>query len=132
MARKDERIKVMTILYQVETYENAKIEYDLDSIIKENTNDKTEFTKNFVTGVLNNKEELDTLGNNYLENWTVQRLDRLGRIIYEMGLYELKNMDTPKNVTINESVELAKNYASPELSKMINASLDKYKKELES
>ncbi len=132
MARKDERIKVMTILYQVETYENAKIEYDLDSIIKENTNNKTEFAKNFVTGVLNNKEELDTLGNNYLENWTVQRLDRLGRIIYEMGLYELKNMDTPKNVTINESVELAKNYASPELSKMINASLDKYKKELES
>lgn len=132
MARKDERIKVMTILYQVETYENAKIEYDLDSIIKENTNNKTEFAKNFVTGVLNNKEELDTLGNNYLENWTVQRLDRLGRIIYEMGLYELKYMDTPKNVTINESVELAKNYASPELSKMINASLDKYKKELES
>jgi len=132
MARKDERIKVMTILYQVETYENAKIEYDLDSIIKENTNNKTEFAKSFVTGVLNNKEELDTLGNNYLENWTVQRLDRLGRIIYEMGLYELKNMDTPKNVTINESVELAKNYASPELSKMINASLDKYKKELES
>ena len=132
MARKDERIKVMTILYQVETYENAKIEYDLDSIIKENTNNKTEFAKNFVTGVLNNKEELDTLGNNYLENWTVQRLDRLGRIIYEMGLYELKNMDTPKKVTINESVELAKNYASPELSKMINASLDKYKKELES
>lgn len=132
MARKDERIKVMTILYQVETYENAKIEYDLNSIINENTNDKTEFAKNFVTGVLNNKEELDILGNNYLENWTVQRLDRLGRIIYEMGLYELKNMDTPKKVTINESVELAKNYASPELSKMINASLDKYKKELES
>ena len=46
-----------------------------------------------------------------------------------MAFYELKYMDTPAIVVINEAVELAKTYTDKELADMINASLDKFVKE---
>ena len=46
-----------------------------------------------------------------------------------MAIYELKYMDTPSIVVINEAVELAKQYTDEELVKMINAVLDKFMKE---
>ena len=42
-----------------------------------------------------------------------------------MGIYEIKYMDTPDLVSINEAVELAKKYSDDSVRKMINAVLDK-------
>ena len=58
-----------------------------------------------------------------------KRLDKTGASILRMAFYELKYMDTPEIVVINEAVELAKKYTDQELAHMINAALDKYIKE---
>ena len=42
-----------------------------------------------------------------------------------MGIYEIKYMDTPDIVVINEAIELAKKYSDDNVKKMINAVLDK-------
>ena len=47
-----------------------------------------------------------------------------------MAIYEMKYMDTPPIVVINEAIELAKKYTDEDLVKMINAVLDKFMKEL--
>lgn len=48
-----------------------------------------------------------------------------GAAILRIALYEIKYMDTPDVVVINEAVELAKKYSDDEVKNMINAVLDK-------
>ena len=123
--RSELREKVMTILYQIELYKKNKIEYDVDKVIKENVEIDNEFVKDMVYGTTTTIDELDEIANSHLDNWTIDRLDSMGRAILRMGIYEIKYMDTPDLVSINEAVELAKKYSDDSVRKMINAVLDK-------
>lgn len=125
LTRSELREKVMTILYQISLYSNNKIDYDIDVIIKENVEIDNEFVKELVYGIITHKTELDSIANNYLNNWTIDRLDSMGQEILRMGIYELKYSDTPDLVAINEAIELAKKYSDDNVRKMINAVLDK-------
>lgn len=131
VTRSELRVKIMTILYQIDIYKQGGISYEVDDVIKENVEIENEFVKEIVYGVNTYYDELDELANKYLENWSIKRLDKTGASILRMGLYELKYTDTPPIVIINEAVELAKKYSDDSVRKMINAVLDKYIKENE-
>ena len=127
--RSELREKIMIILYQIDIFKEQKVEYNIEDIIKENISIDNEFVKDIVFGVVTYKEELDKTINKYMNNWTIDRLDKSGANILRMSLYELKYMDTPEIVVINEAVELAKKYCDESVRKIINAVLDKYIKE---
>ncbi len=127
--RSEQRKIAMTILYQISLRKDSHIPYTIDEVIKENMEEENEFVKDLVYGVNNNEEQLNTLANKYLKDWDIKRIDKIGSAILKIALYELKYMDTPKIVVINEAVELAKNYTEDDLAKMINAVLDRYIKE---
>lgn len=129
--RSEQRVKIMTILYQIEIYKSGNIPYNTDDVMKENLPVLSEFVKEIVYGVGTYYDELSNLANEYLEDWTIDRLDKTGSCILRMALYELKFMDTPRIVVINEAIELAKKYSDEPVRKMINAVLDKYIKENE-
>lgn len=129
LTRSEARQIAMTILYQIEIMKQNKIDYEVDDVIKENVSIENEFIKDLVYGVTTTEEELITLANKYLKDWHFNRLDKVGGTILKLALYELKYMDTPSIVVINEAVELAKKYTDEELAKMINAVLDRYIKE---
>ena len=115
----------MTILYQIDMYKKSNYNYDLDKVIKENIEISNEFVNTIVNGVLDNYDELNKIANEYLTDWTIDRLDNLGATILRMSLYEIKYTDTPNIVVINEAIELAKKYSDENVRKMINAVLDK-------
>lgn len=123
--RSELREKIMTILYQIDLYKKNNIDYDIDNVIKENVEVDNEFVKDIVYGVVTYMDELDKTADNYLNNWSIDRLDAEGKAILRMSMYELKYMDTPDLVVINEAVELAKKYSDDAVRKMINAVLDK-------
>lgn len=123
--RSELREKVMTILYQIELYKKNKIDYNVDEVIRENVEIENEFVKDMVYGVVSHVEELDEIANNNLKDWRIDRIDSMGRAILRMGIFELKYMDTPDLVVINEAIELAKKYSIDDVRKMINAVLDK-------
>ena len=127
--RSELREKAMIILYQIEIREANKIDYNVEDIIKENLEVDNEFVRDLVYGVITYKDELDELANKYLENWTIKRLEKTGASILRMALFELKYMDTPEVVVINEALELAKKYDDDALKSIINAVLDKYIKD---
>lgn len=131
MTRKRSELRniAMTILYQIDIYESRNIEYDIDTIIKENLSIDNEFVRDLVYGVITYKNELDSIANKYLEDWSIDRIDKIGAAILRLSLYELKFMDTPDVVVINEAIELAKTYSSESVKKIVNAVLDKYIKE---
>ena len=123
--RSELREKIMTILYQVEMYKKGKYEYKIEDVIKENSEIKNTFVDDMVYGVLDKKNELDELANKYLNNWTIDRIESIGACILRMSIYEIKYMDTPDIVVINEAIELAKKYSDDKVKNMINAVLDK-------
>lgn len=125
VTRSELREKIMTILYQIDLYNKNKIEYDIDEVISENVEVENEFVKDIVYGVITYMDSIDELANKYLNNWTIGRLDSEGKAILRMSIYELKYMDTPDLVVINEAIELAKKYSDDNVRKMINAVLDK-------
>ena len=119
------REKCMTILYQIEVYSKNKIEFDIEEVIKKNVNIDNEFVKEIVYGVLTYKNEIDTLINKYLSDWTIDRLGNTDISIMRIGVFELLYTDTPQVVAINEAIELAKKYSDDSVRKMINGVLDK-------
>ncbi|MDD4188408.1 MAG: transcription antitermination factor NusB [Bacilli bacterium] len=119
------REKIMTIIYQISLYKSSGLEYDIDNVIKENTPVDNEFVKEMVYGVVTYFDDLGQVANKYLNKWSIDRLDNTGAAILRMAIYEIKFMDTPPVVVINEAIELAKKYSDEPVRKMINAVLDK-------
>jgi len=59
------------------------------------------------------------------ENWELERIALLDRILMHMAICEMLNFeDIPVKVTINEYLELAKTFSTPKSSKFINGILD--------
>ena len=129
--RSELRQKIMTILYQINVYKKNKVKYDVDSIIKEVLDIDNEFVKDCVYGVQTYLNEIESLANNHMKNWTIDRLGNTDQAILQLGIYELIYTDTPDIVCINEAVELAKIYSDEKIKNMINAILDSIAKELE-
>lgn len=123
--RSELRKKIMTILYQVNIYENNKMNYNIEDIIKDVLEIDNEFVKDIVYGVVTKKDELNKLANTYLNNWTIDRLGNTDQAILRIGIYELLYTDTPSIVAINEAIELAKLYSDDDVRKMINSVLDR-------
>lgn len=123
------REKCMIILYQNEIMNKKSPKTPIENIIKDNIEYENEFVNQMVKGVIKNYNELNTIANKYMKDWTIDRIDKTGASILRMGIYELKYMDTPEIVVINEAVELAKKYSDDNVRKIINAVLDKLIKE---
>ena len=125
LTRSELRNNIMTILYQINIYEENKIKYDIDEIIKEVNPIDNDFVKDAVYFIVTNKTELENKANKYLNNWTISRLGNTDQAILRLAIYELLYTDTPDIVVINEAIELAKLYSDDNVKNMINASLDK-------
>ena len=125
LTRSELREKCMVILYQNDIINKNKTDGDIDAIIKENLEIENDFVKEVVYGVITHFNEIDTLCNKYMNDWTIDRIDKTGAAILRIAVYELKYTDTPSLVVINEAIELAKKYSDDSVRKMINAVLDK-------
>lgn len=122
--RSELREIIMKVLYQVFILKESSIEFDVDSLIKEQLEIENEFVTTSIDTILKNKEEIYDLANRYLESWPMDRLNKVDQAILALGVYELKYTETPPVVAINEAVELSKKYSDEKVTKMINAVLD--------
>jgi len=97
---------------------------------------KDEEDKKFVTNLFRKTvlNEVD-LSKEYIDktpNWDVERIAELDTIILKMAICEfLKFPSIPTKVTINEYLEIAKEYSTPKSSIFINGILDNLVKEFE-
>ena len=89
-----------------------------------------EFAERIVEGVMERHHELDALIGKLAANWKVARMPIVDRNILRMGLYELLWLpDVPAKVTVNEAIELAKQFADDEAKRFVNGILDKVLKD---
>ena len=94
------------------------------------TEDPVFFT-DLIYGVINNREEIDEKFVPFLKKWKLERLPLTDRVILEIAVYEILNMDDiPTSVSINEAVKLAKKYGADSSSSYINGVLSTFEKSL--
>jgi N utilization substance protein B len=93
--------------------------------------DKWDFAKNLINAVLDKQEHLETLIVPKLKNWDAERIAALDMIIMKMGVAEFLYFDTiPPKVTINEYIDIAKEYSTQQSGQFVNGILDNIHKEL--
>lgn len=124
--RSELRDIIIKIIYQVILYQNNHMKYQLEQVINENNEVTNDFVNETVTGIIGNLSDLTELANQYLNNWTLDRLGTIDQAILLLGLYELKYTEVPAIVAIDEALNLATKYSDAEVKNMINAVLDKY------
>ena len=84
------------------------------------------FSDELVMGVKEQLEQIDTILSQYSENWTIDRMTGVDRNILRMAIYELLHRpEIPKNVTINEAVEIGKKFGSEDSGAFVNGILDR-------
>ena len=90
-----------------------------------------EFANTVVRGTLDRQAEIDQLLARHAQNWRIERMTVIDRIVLRMGVYEmLAEMDTPSKVIINEAIELARSFSGDEAVGFVNGVLDAVRKEL--
>src|SRR5215216_4531799 len=93
--------------------------------------DKWEFAKGLLSTVLEKKELLETFIVPKLKNWDAERIAALDMIIMKMGVAEFLYFETiPPKVTINEYIDIAKEYSTSQSGQFVNGILDNIHKEL--
>lgn len=132
--RKLAREAVLQALYakHVSNEEAKKVLHD---ILKRYEFDK--MTKKFVEELFNStvkfSDDLDKHIESNLDNWTVDRLNVIDRLIMQMSLCEmihLKSYDISHKVTISSAIENAKKFSSEDSTSFVNGVLDSIYKEL--
>jgi len=95
--------------------------------------EKWEFATSLLQTTHEKREYLLELIKPKLNNWDAERISVLDMILMEMGVCELLFFETiPTKVTINEYIDLAKAYSTPQSGQFVNGILDNIHKELAS
>jgi len=119
------REKVLQILYAFEMQGSG-----LSDIIKDQSKDiKNENDLNFINGIVNyviaNRNEINDIIKKRLVNWDVTRIAIIDKLLLQIGIAELlSEEDIPTKVTINEIIEIAKEYSTARSGKFVNGVLD--------
>lgn len=93
--------------------------------------DKWDFARNLLRTAIEKKEYCAELIKPKLKNWDADRIAQLDMILMRMGICELLYFETiPTKVTINEYIDLAKEYSTAQSGQFVNGILDNIHKEL--
>lgn len=94
--------------------------------------EKLDFAKSLLRTAIEKEEFCMSLIEPKLINWEAERVAQIDLILLRLGLCELLYFPTiPTKVTINEYIEIAKQYSTPQSGHFVNAILDKVLKDLE-
>ena len=122
--RNEVREIALRIIYKINIFDDAKVYYDVNDLIKEEYEVENDFVNSLVNGVIEKKEELTSLVNKYMTDWSLDRLNKVDIALFLLASYELKYEKTPSIVCINEWVENSKKYSDEKITKMLNGVLD--------
>ena len=90
-----------------------------------------EFSERIIRGVVGHLQELDQLIETYSENWRLERISLIDRNILRMAAYELLYCEEiPPKVTLNEAVDLGKQFGTEDSGSFINGILDRIQNEV--
>jgi N utilization substance protein B len=90
-----------------------------------------DFANGLVNGTVARVKDIDALLAAHAQNWRVERMAVLDRLVLRLAVYELLTAPgTPAKVVINEALELAREFSGDEAVGFVNGILDAIRKHL--
>ena len=88
------------------------------------SDDITNFARQLVRGVLENRERLDAILSEASEHWKLDQMAKVDRVILRIAVYEIAiDRKVPTKAAINESIELAKTFSGDDAGRFVNGIL---------
>ncbi len=126
-SRRRAREQALQILYQVDAGAG-----DLEEVLRvfwdepPADDEGVLFTGRLARGVTAHRDELDERIEAHSINWKLHRMPAVDRNILRLAVYEILHCeDIPTMVSINEAIELGKQFSTGESGAFINGILDK-------
>ena len=129
-SRRQSRIAAMQMLYQIQlTTTPVKVVMEGFWQSQETSAELYPFAVQLVEGTTAHLETIDRLLENTSKNWKLHRMSIVDLSILRCATYEILYLsDVDPAVAINEAVEIAKSYSTPDSPKFINGILDNIRK----
>ncbi len=123
--RRQLREKVLQILYSYEMHGNGLTSIMDDQLKEVSKDEDRDFCTGLVNFILANRTEIENKIEHRLVNWDVARIAVIDKILLRIGIGEILFVeDVPPKVTINEIIEIAKEFSTAKSGKFINGILD--------
>ncbi|HHS51085.1 MAG TPA: transcription antitermination factor NusB [candidate division Zixibacteria bacterium] len=126
-ARREARIAVLMGLYAIEISSGKDVALLEEEILEFYEVPKTAklFFCSILEATIKNLDEIDALIKERAENWALDRIAIVDKNIIRLGVSELLYFpDIPPKTTINECIELAKQFGTSESARFVNGLLD--------
>jgi len=131
--RREGRVAALQYLYSWELNPPANLANDL-VLFFENLPEPREhyaFGEEIIHGVIANAAEIDTQIKSATQNWDFERIAKIDLTILRVALFEmLHRKDIPPVVSINEAIDLSKQFSNSDSKRFINGILDRLKDRL--
>ena len=124
-ARRKARVLALQVLYEVDSV-GHEVEGVVNHLLAKGglSEDNADFTRELVSGVIQNKEKIDENIQSLAPAWPLEQIPVVDRNILRLAILEiLLDNKVPVKAAINEAVELAKTFGSDNSSKFINGVL---------
>jgi len=124
-ARRKARAIALQALYEIDST-GHEIETVVDRLLaaEKLSQENHTFVSELVTGIIQNREKIDQNIQNFAPSWPIEQIAMVDRNILRLAIFEiLFDNRVSVKVSINEAVELAKNFGSDNSPKFVNGVL---------
>ncbi len=131
--RHDSRVAAMRFLVSWEAQRQADLVTGLHDFFAEQPEPREEyaFAEELIHGVVREVTAVDGVIARLASNWSFERIAKVDLAVLRLGVHELmRRDDIPPIVSINEAVDIAKEFSTEESRRFVNGILDRYKGEL--
>lgn len=123
--RRQAREFALQILFQLDITKDTPQEgIALFWAVREASPEIQQFTNSLVEGTIKHLAFIDKCISRFAANWSLNRMPTVDRNILRLSNYEILFTETPEKVSINEALEIAKDYGTDESAPFINGILD--------
>ena len=129
--RRDSREAVLGLIFENEfgLYDDKTALYE--NAIAARGIEENEYIRTLYFGILEKQNELDAYVEKYAKGRTLARISKIAKAVMRISIYEMLYIDDiPASVSINEAVELAKQYDDDKTKAFVNGILNAVKEEL--
>lgn len=131
--RREGRVLAMQYLYAWSLNRPAILSDDLRTFFEQQDKPREQFSfgEELIHGVIDHIEDVDTRIKSLAHNWEFDRIARIDLAILRLAIYEmLFRKDIPPVVSINEAIDLSKEFSNTDAKRFINGILDRLKDQL--
>ena len=131
--RRDGRMVAVQFLYAWSINPPKNLAQDLQVFFEEKEEPREHFAfgEELIHGTIEHGEEIDGKIRSLAQNWDFDRIAKIDLAILRVAIFEMMyRKDIPPVVSINEAIDLSKQFSNSDAKRFINGILDRLKDQL--